>query len=251
MSSTTSTTSPIIFQVPIPIQKKQQRSVDPITGGLRKLHIRRLFDLLNLSLLKNDLVKSRRIFKILIRCKEVQFIQLWQFGLRLLDIDHDNDHDQVLSYLKACRNLDSNQSVNVLIEYISTLISLNRYCDALNELELYLSTLPYSQNSTLHQYAGMLSLFLAQENTSIESDQSSSNLTQRLTKISNSSYFKKSKTYFDRSKLLDPNSLISNGYIALVSGLILYISQIHSCFSFFNLFDRFHQLSKKQMRSIK
>lgn len=113
----TSTMTAPIFELPIPRRKADQFSLNPTTGGLRKLHIRRLYDLLHLSLLRRDLVRASKCWKILVRCREIDFGQLWHLGLRVLfssdqsEPEDDGEvHSSVLSkcltYLKGCQNLD-------------------------------------------------------------------------------------------------------------------------------------------------
>lgn len=107
---------PVLFELPLARRRNLQYSIDPVKGGLRKLHIRRLFDLLHLSLLRQDLSRAHKIWRILIRSREVDFAQLWHLGLRLLlpsstDLTGDEDErlsglETSLSYLKACQNLD-------------------------------------------------------------------------------------------------------------------------------------------------
>ena len=50
----------------------------------RKIHICRLYDVLQLSLLRNDLPTARRAWAILARCKEMNWKSLWPLAVRIL-----------------------------------------------------------------------------------------------------------------------------------------------------------------------
>ncbi|KAH9813768.1 hypothetical protein DFH28DRAFT_895821 [Melampsora americana] len=218
----------VIFELPSARRCVDRYSLDPYKGGLRKLHLRRLFDLLHLCLLRHDYNRADRIWRVLIRCRELDFGQLWHLGLRILfsssgQVDGDEDHrlsklDTSLKYLKACQSLDPQECSKILIEYICTLTSLGRHRHALDELELYLSLTPYSQHAALHQYAGMLALFLAQPLASDEvmNDQVV-NIPTYMATISTSAYFGRARAYFDRAHGLDPTSLVAANYLELMS----------------------------------
>lgn len=68
-------------------------SLDSKTPGTsRKLHIRRLFDVLQLCLHRNDMLRARRAWTILAQCKEVHWITLWSTALHILGEDlYDQD----------------------------------------------------------------------------------------------------------------------------------------------------------------
>lgn len=50
----------------------------------RKVHIRRLYDLLHLSLQRNDRDQARRAWAILVRCPEVDWNTMWPISLDLI-----------------------------------------------------------------------------------------------------------------------------------------------------------------------
>lgn len=54
----------------------------PVTA--RNVHIRRLYDLLQLSLQRNDIPRAKRAWAILARCKEVDWKTMWTIGVHLL-----------------------------------------------------------------------------------------------------------------------------------------------------------------------
>jgi len=57
-------------------------SKNPLTS--RKVHIRRLYDILQLSLQRNDFLRAKRAWAILSRCKEMNWKSMWTTGLELL-----------------------------------------------------------------------------------------------------------------------------------------------------------------------
>lgn len=73
----------------------------PLTA--RKVHIRRLYDLLQLSIHRNDLPRARRAWCILARCKEVHWMTMWTTGLHVLcaGVDEGNHTQKRLEYLRT------------------------------------------------------------------------------------------------------------------------------------------------------
>lgn len=53
----------------------------------RQVHIRRLYDLLQLCLQRNDISRAKRAWAILARCKEVNWKIMWTTGVHLLGDD--------------------------------------------------------------------------------------------------------------------------------------------------------------------
>lgn len=50
----------------------------------RKVHIRRLLDILHLSILRRDLPRARKAFGLLSRCEEIEWTVIWKLALLLL-----------------------------------------------------------------------------------------------------------------------------------------------------------------------
>lgn len=65
----------------------------------RQVHIRRLFDLLELSIQRHDSHSARRAWSILCRCKDVQWKHLWRLGLLMLS--EDRGQSTPVEYLRA------------------------------------------------------------------------------------------------------------------------------------------------------
>lgn len=55
----------------------------------RQIQLRRLYDILNLSLHRNDLARAKRAWSILVRCKETNWKAMWTLGITLLETDNN------------------------------------------------------------------------------------------------------------------------------------------------------------------
>lgn len=58
----------------------------------RAVHIRRLHDILQLSIQAGNLSNAKKAFSILLRCKEIGWKEMWKIGLLLLDRDINESH---------------------------------------------------------------------------------------------------------------------------------------------------------------
>jgi len=87
----------------------------PLTS--RKVLIRRLYDVLQLSIHRNDLARARRAWCILARCKEVNWMAMWTTGLHLLGADlSGEDHSQKrLEYLRTMMLRNPEDVSNALV----------------------------------------------------------------------------------------------------------------------------------------
>ncbi|KAG6821541.1 hypothetical protein H0H93_000050 [Arthromyces matolae] len=137
-------------------------SQEPITS--RKAHIRRLYDVLELCIHRNDLQRAMRAWSILARCKEVQWMSMWTTGLLLISAHEDNglDASNRLDYLRTMMLRHQDERENILAELVVQLIKSGRHKEALDELELYLPSFPFQDNPVLHIYAALICLYLAQ-----------------------------------------------------------------------------------------
>ncbi|KAA1070028.1 hypothetical protein PGT21_002771 [Puccinia graminis f. sp. tritici] len=219
--------SSVIFEL-LPSRRAHERlSVNPATGGPRKFHIRRLFDLLQLCLLRRQHDQARQIWAVLVRCREVDFAMLWDLGLRVMHLPHptpladDSTIDSHLNYMKACRNLSDQETAKVLMEYISVLVSVGRLRDALDELQLWLSSLPCSQHAGLHEYAGLVTLSIIPPpqppDDPDEFDPKPLKINEYLEAISENVMFGRAKAYFERAQSLDSTCVISPAYLQLMN----------------------------------
>jgi len=70
----------------------------------------------------------------------------------------------------------------------------------LDELDLYLPSFPYQDNPTLHNYAGLTSLYLAQS-----------------TSVSDSILLRDAQSHFDHAKALDPDNDLAKAFLEKIS----------------------------------
>jgi len=68
--------------------------------------------------------------------------------------------------------------------------------DALDELELYLPSIPYQDNPVLHTYAGLICLRLAQSNNNLSGDTQEQGSDQVM--------LREARQYLERARALDP-----------------------------------------------
>jgi len=171
----------------------------------RKVHIRRLADLLELCIHRRDWPRAKRAWAILARCPEFEWQKMWHTGLLLatsLDnaLEIDNADPRRLDYLRVMMLRCPENRLSILQELLLQLISGGHHREALDELDLYLPSFPFQDNAVLHMYAGLLYLFLAEPPTSNEF---TSSHTKALTL--NQQYLRECKTHLRRASELDPS----------------------------------------------
>ncbi|KAI0787028.1 hypothetical protein BC629DRAFT_1288495 [Irpex lacteus] len=194
----------------------------------RKVHIRRLYDVLQLSLHRGDIERARRAWCILIRCKELDWMALWRIGVLLAsagangetryDEGHDSETAERLEYLSTMMRHHSEEREAIFQEFVLLLIKSAQYERALDELELYLPSPPYQDNPVLHLYAGLLCLYLAQP---IPAD-GSTHLSRRT--------LRDAEHYLQRTRQLDPENTIASAWldsVRLFSALLLEYGGTH------------------------
>ncbi|KAK0556543.1 hypothetical protein OC846_001112 [Tilletia horrida] len=155
------------------------------TVPLRSEHLRKVFDILQLSLLRGDGPRAARALRILIRAKEWRHSDLWRYGLAvagLLGRDaflstsrarqyQGSDQDEKLrrlseeaatlrrlAYLRGLYRAKQAFRADLLVQIVYELIELKRYEEAMRELEFVLDTHPFRNSPTLHLLAGVLTL---------------------------------------------------------------------------------------------
>ncbi|EKM59258.1 uncharacterized protein PHACADRAFT_85783 [Phanerochaete carnosa HHB-10118-sp] len=168
------------------------------TLSARKVHIRRLYDILELSLHRNDLARAKKAWAILVRCKEVNWKAMWRTGALLIGKSEDSAttaRDR-LGYFATMMLQFPEARESVLQEMILHLIVHRQYKRALDELELYLPSPPFQENSVLHAYAGLVCLYLAQPNPAADVSNEGRSL-------------RDAQQYFDRARYLDTNDLVA------------------------------------------
>lgn len=96
----------------------------------RKAHLRRLHDILQLCILRNDLPRARRAWAILVRCRETDWKAMWSTAVHLVN------GPERAALLGAMQRQAPEQGEAILREQVLRLIQERRYRDALDELEL-------------------------------------------------------------------------------------------------------------------
>lgn len=174
----------------------------PLTA--RKIHIRRLYDVLQLSIHRNDLARARRAWCILVRCKEVHWMAMWTTGLHLLGANTDKvgPASKRLEYLRTMMLRNPEDREDIIKELVLHLILAGSYREALDELELYLPSFPYQDNPVLHTYAGLISLYLAQPSRSAGTGLSF-----------DSGLLREAQSHFERSIILDPENVVAHAFL--------------------------------------
>jgi hypothetical protein len=66
----------------------------------RKVHLRRLCDILHLSIQRGDLLLARRAFGLLARCPEIEWTAIWKIGLVILATDSPPGGDNIIGTMK-------------------------------------------------------------------------------------------------------------------------------------------------------
>ncbi|KAI0268320.1 hypothetical protein BC834DRAFT_821528 [Gloeopeniophorella convolvens] len=143
-----------------------------VPSTARKVHLRRVHDILRLSIQRGDLPVARRAFGLLARCKEVHWTDMWKTGMLLLS-SKQPEEVRASAYVALfwrgaypppqCSLLTAPafQRETLVQELVLSLAVGGQEREALDELELYLPSPPYQDNSVLHTYAGLLCLRLA------------------------------------------------------------------------------------------
>ncbi|KAG7449437.1 uncharacterized protein BT62DRAFT_1054388 [Guyanagaster necrorhizus] len=134
----------------------------------RKVHICRLYDVLKLSLLRDDLPRAKKAWAILARCKEMHWTTMWTIAVRILGGETFDEHDSTkkVAFLHEMMQQLPDKREMILKEIILRQIMAGHFRQALDELELYLPSFPYQDDPVLHNYAGLLSLYLSQPSIS-------------------------------------------------------------------------------------
>lgn len=94
-SSTSLDLSSIYTPIYHPIQPQK---APKLTSSLstRKAHFRRLYDIYNIALQRNDLHQARRAYAILVRCKEFDWAANWRSGLEMVNLrDNEEEEDSI------------------------------------------------------------------------------------------------------------------------------------------------------------
>ncbi|KAJ7228480.1 hypothetical protein GGX14DRAFT_346285 [Mycena pura] len=172
----------------------------------RKIHIRRVYDVMQMCIQRNDFERATRAWNILARCKEVNWRTLWTTGVHILAENLDASEDasekdaKKIDFLRVMMLQYPDDRETILKELVLRLILVDQCREALDELELYLPSFPYQDNPLLHIYAGLLSLYLAQPALETASQ-------------SNPTLLRDAQSHFERARALGPNSTIADAFL--------------------------------------
>ncbi|KXN89564.1 RNA polymerase I-specific transcription initiation factor rrn11 [Leucoagaricus sp. SymC.cos] len=202
----------------------------------RKVHIRRLYDVLELCIQRNDFARAKRAWAILVRCKEFRWEEHWTTGLYILNEDKTSTENipQRIAFIRAMMLRDIDKASlfwyilfpsgspaaqeTMLKELVLLLILSGQYRQALDELELYLPSFPYQDNAILHIYAGLLCLHLAQGQHGLDFVTLISN---ELIKISDaqvldSSLLRDAQSHLNQAKSIDTANVVVEAFLQKV-----------------------------------
>ncbi|KAH9482767.1 RNA polymerase I-specific transcription initiation factor rrn11 [Psilocybe cubensis] len=173
----------------------------------RKVHLRRLYDLLQLSIQRCNFERAQKCWAILARCSEINWKALWPIGLHILGGKDCEKNSQIsVEYLRAVMLQHPDDRESILKELILHLLLQGNCRGALDELELYLPSFPYQDNPTLHIYAGLSSLYLAQ------SDIDKFGAYDQL-------LLRDSQTHFEHATALDPSNSVALAFLKKITDL--------------------------------
>ncbi|KIJ70146.1 hypothetical protein HYDPIDRAFT_77876 [Hydnomerulius pinastri MD-312] len=177
----------------------------------RRVHLRRLYDVLQLSLQRGDTQRARRAWAILARCKEVSWKTSWTLSIGLLDHygDRTESNPTKVDYLRTMMLQFLEERERILSELVHLYILAGRHKEALDELEFSLPSFPYRDNSVLHIYAGICSVFAAQPS----SDNFGS--TDNMQSV-DPDMLDRAQIFFERAKSLDPENIIVDSLLNMV-----------------------------------
>ncbi|KIP10670.1 hypothetical protein PHLGIDRAFT_22116 [Phlebiopsis gigantea 11061_1 CR5-6] len=172
------------------------------TLSARRVHIRRLYDILELSIHRNELPRARNAWSILVRCKEINWKIMWKTGASLVATDDDDKAASTrnkVEYLTTMMLQFPEARESIIQEMILHLITTHRYRRALDELELYLPSPPFQENSVLHTYAGLICLYVAQPQVAPGVSPEGRSL-------------RDAQHYFDRARYLDQDNMVATAW---------------------------------------
>lgn len=127
----------------------------------QRQHMRRVYDLLHVSLLRHDIARAMRCFLILLHSKEWRPIELWSIGLKIANMDPRND--TALKYLLRISRTRTTLRPYTHTFLIREWIRAGYYQRAHEELSSIIGAFPYRHLPPLHTYLGLLTLYLGNE----------------------------------------------------------------------------------------
>ncbi|KAJ7929990.1 hypothetical protein B0H13DRAFT_2228379 [Mycena leptocephala] len=170
----------------------------------RKIHIRRLYDVMHMCIQRRDLERATRAWTILAHCKEVDWRTMWSTSVHILaeNMDDNEKTARKVEFLRLMMLQHAEDRETILKELVLRLILAEQYREALDELELYLPSLPYQDNPLLHIYAGLISTYIAQP-------------TSQFSQF-NPALLRSAQSHFERARVLDPDNAMADAFLRKV-----------------------------------
>ncbi|KAA1466752.1 hypothetical protein DENSPDRAFT_876779 [Dentipellis sp. KUC8613] len=188
----------------------------------RKVHLRRLYDVFQLTLQRGDLPRARRAWAILVRCKEVSWRDMWRSSLAVVGAgdaaggrDRETQERRV-EFLRVLLLQHPEEREAVLQEMVLLLIMSGKHREALDELELYLPSFPFQDNPVLHIYAGLICLYLAQPDPEADTREGAD-----ADAPFNPILLRDAHGHLERAKLLDPDNVVAQAFLEKISSFAL------------------------------
>ncbi|KAF8505718.1 hypothetical protein F5888DRAFT_463518 [Russula emetica] len=195
------------------------------SSSARKVHLRRLYDIFHLSIQRGDLLLAQSSFALLSRCEDIEWAAIWKFGLIILAAtaatadQPPSYNDDILGtpkhieFLRVMMLRHPEQRESLVRELVLSLTMAGRDRDALDELELYLPSPPYQDNSVLHTYAGLLCLRLALSTGASTSANNPRRNAQEQTLL------REAQQHLERARALDPEGVVAQAFIRRLTTL--------------------------------
>lgn len=132
----------------------------------RRRHMRRVYDLLHLQLLRGDAERALRCLQILLASPEWKPVELWKMGLWVATLSEQED--EALQYLHRLSRTRSTLRPYAFPLLIREMIAQGHYEQAHESLSSMISAYPYRHYPHLHTYMGLLTLYLNTDEASHE-----------------------------------------------------------------------------------
>lgn len=204
-------------------------------SSARRVHLRRLYDILHLSIQRGDLLLAQRTFALLSRCEDVEWAAIWKFGLIILaaagqppppdnvtvnTLGTPTRNHRDIEFLRVMMLRHPEERESLVRELVLSLAMTGRERDALDELELYLPSPPYQDNSVLHVYAGLLCLRLAAPSSGANSSCNTQGTRPgKITDASEQTLLREAQQHLERARALDPEDVVAQAFIRRLTTL--------------------------------
>ncbi|PWN36917.1 uncharacterized protein FA14DRAFT_8020 [Meira miltonrushii] len=145
----------------------------------REKHLRHIYDLLMLSISRGDGRRAYRSLRVLLHAHEWSAVELWRHALQVTtmvaaeQVGMRTEEDRVLNEqkiakerLKFMRQINRSRAsalqVDLLLEMIPEMLMLGLEEQAMEEIDLLITTYPFRLEPLLHLYSAMLYLIVSE-----------------------------------------------------------------------------------------